>query len=91
MRTGRQGKVVAEYEKNALFKPIAETFRANALAQLGEIDAAIAALPHLLQVPGGVHAGELRYSPYWDPLRKDPRFQALLKNPPPARVLAARL
>jgi TolB-like protein/Tfp pilus assembly protein PilF len=76
---------VAEYENDALFKPIAESFRAKALAQLGEVDAAIDALPHLLEVPGGIHPGELRYSPYWDPLRKDPRFEELLKNPPPLR------
>ena len=76
---------VAEYENDALFKPIAESFRAKALAQLGEVDAAIDALPHLLEMPGGIHPGELRFSPYWDPLRKDPRFQALLKNPPPVR------
>jgi serine/threonine protein kinase/Tfp pilus assembly protein PilF len=76
---------VADYENDALFKPIAEAFRAKALAQLGEVDAAIDALPHLLEVPGGIHPGELRYSPFWDPLRKDPRFEALLKNPPPVR------
>ena len=76
---------VAEYENDALFKPIAEAFRAKALAQLGEVDAAIDALPHLLEVPGGIHPGELRYSPYWDPLRNDPRFKELLKNPPPVR------
>ena len=83
LEQARQG--VADYNNDGLLKPIAETYRARALAQLGEIDAAIAALPHLLEVPGGVHPGELRFSPYWDPLRKDPRFQALLKNPPPVR------
>jgi hypothetical protein len=76
---------VAEYENDALFKPIAEAFRAKALAQLGEVDAAIDALPDLLEVPGGVHPGELRFSPYWDALRNDPRFEELLKNPPPVR------
>jgi serine/threonine protein kinase/tetratricopeptide (TPR) repeat protein len=76
---------VAEYENDALLKPIAEAFRARALAQLGEVDAAIDALTPLLEVPGGIHAGELRYSPYWDSLRNDPRFEALLKNPPPVR------
>jgi tetratricopeptide (TPR) repeat protein len=78
-------QAVAEYENDALFKPIAEAFRAKALAQLGEVEAAIDALPHLLEVPGGIHPGELRFSPYWDPLRNDPRFEALLKNPPPVR------
>jgi serine/threonine protein kinase/Flp pilus assembly protein TadD len=76
---------VAEVENDALLKPIAEAFQAKALAQLGEVDAAIDCLPHLLEVPGGIPAGELRYSPYWDPLRKDPRFQQLIKNPPPVR------
>jgi hypothetical protein len=55
------------------------------LAELGEVDAAIAAVAYLLQVPGGIYPGDLRYSPFWDPLRNDPRFEALLKNPPPVR------
>ena len=76
---------VTDYDNDAVIKPLVETYRARVLAQLGEVDAAIATLPHLLEVPGGIHPGELRYSPYWDPLRKDPRFQALLKNPPPVR------
>ena len=79
----RQG--IAEFENDALLKPIAEAFRAKGLAQLGEVDAAIDALPHLLEVPAGVHPGELRFSPYWDALRKDPRFQQLIKNPPAVR------
>ncbi|HJW39578.1 MAG TPA: protein kinase [Candidatus Udaeobacter sp.] len=78
-------QAVAEYENDALFKPIAEAFRAKALAQLGEVEAAVDALPHLLQVPGGIHSGDIRYSPFWDPLRKDRRFEELLNNPPPVR------
>ena len=76
---------VADYDNDAVIKPLVEAYRARVLAQLGEMDAAIAALPHLLEVPVGIHPAELRFSPYWDPLRKDPRFQALLKNPPPVR------
>ena len=48
----------------------------------------IDALPHLLEVPGGIHPGELRYSPYWDPLRKDPRFEALAEESTAGSLLA---
>jgi len=51
-------------------------------AQLGDFDAAIAALPHLLEVPAGLTPGLLRLDPYWDPLRKDPRFEKLAGEPP---------
>jgi serine/threonine protein kinase/predicted Zn-dependent protease len=76
---------VADYDNDALMKPLAETYRARVLAQLGDVDAAILALPHLLEMPGGIRPGNLRFSPYWDPLRNDPRFAALIKNPPPVR------
>ena len=76
---------IADYENDALIRPIVETYRARVLAQVGDVDGAIAALPHLLEAPGGIRPADLRFSPYWDHLRKDPRFQALLKNPPPVR------
>ena len=44
----------------------------------GDHDSAIAALPRLLQEPGGLTVADLRLVPFWDVLRKDPRFQALL-------------
>jgi hypothetical protein len=50
-------------------------------AQLGDIDSAIAALPHLLEVPNGATCADLQFNPLWDPLRKDPRFQKLCQNP----------
>ena len=78
-------QAVADYDKDAVNKAVAEGYRAQIQARFGEIDAAIAAVAHLLQVPAGIHPGDLRYSPFWDPLRKDPRFEALVKNPPPVR------
>src|SRR6266536_1554188 len=69
---------IADYESDALAKPFAETALAIVQAQTGDIDSAIAALPHLLEVPNGVTVGNLRTDPIWDPLRNDPRFQKLV-------------
>jgi TolB-like protein/Tfp pilus assembly protein PilF/class 3 adenylate cyclase len=72
---------IADYDSDALAKPFAETALAIVQAQTGDIDSAIAALPHLLEVPNGETVGDLRINPLWDPLRKDPRFQKLRQNP----------
>ena len=53
-----------------------------ALAQIyawtGEFDEAFRLLDHLLDVPNGLTVPMLKLEPMWDPLRKDPRFQALI-------------
>jgi TolB-like protein/class 3 adenylate cyclase/Tfp pilus assembly protein PilF len=70
-------RAVADYDGDALAKPYAEMALATVQAQVGDIDSAIAALPHLLEMPNGETCGDLRINPFWDPLRKDPRFQKL--------------
>jgi len=42
---------IADYDSDALGKPFAEASLAIVEAQLGDIDSAVAALPHLLEVP----------------------------------------
>ena len=68
---------IADYDNDALAKPFAQTALAIVEAQLGDIDSAIAALPHLLEAPNGETCADLQFNPLWDPLRKDPRFQKL--------------
>lgn len=53
-------------------------------AQTGDLGAAVALLHHLLAVPyfEPVTAPILRADPRWNPLRKDPAFQALLEKYP---------
>ena len=68
------------YESDALAKPQAEMALAQLQAYFGDLDPAIAALPHLLEVHNGVTVGDLRINPLWDPLRKDPRFTKLIAD-----------
>jgi TolB-like protein/Flp pilus assembly protein TadD len=53
-----------------------------ALAQIyawtGESDEAFRLLDHLLRIPNGLTISMLKLDPVWDPLRKDPRYQALI-------------
>ena len=54
-------------------------------ALFGDHEAAIAALPHLLEVPAGLTTANLKLDPLWDPLRQDPRFQKLCQDNQPAK------
>jgi TolB-like protein/Tfp pilus assembly protein PilF len=56
--------------------------RAEVDVKLGDNDAAIAALDKALAGPTGrsVSVPLLKLDPTWDPIRNDPRFQALLKK-----------
>jgi TolB-like protein/Tfp pilus assembly protein PilF len=73
---------VTDYDTDAVNKPWALTTLAQIQARFGDHDAAIAALPHLLEVPAGLTIANLKLDPFWDPLRKDPRFQKLAAEPP---------
>jgi TolB-like protein/Tfp pilus assembly protein PilF len=74
-------RAVADYAADQLAKPSADEYLAVIQAEFGDNDSAIAALPHLLEVPNGETVGDLRVDPIWDPLRKDPRFQKLCQDP----------
>jgi TolB-like protein/cytochrome c-type biogenesis protein CcmH/NrfG len=73
-------QAVRDYETDAVNKPAAMVTRAQIQALLGDHDAAIAVLPELLQVPAGLTVANLKLDPFWDPLRKDPRFQKLCQQ-----------
>jgi len=60
----------------------AKTSLAKVHAMAGHREAAIALLPELLEIPGGITPALLSLDPLWDPIRDDPRFVALTKQPP---------
>jgi serine/threonine-protein kinase len=51
---------------------------AKIFAWTGESDEAFRLLDHLLVTPNGLTIPMLKLDPAWDPLRKDPRYQALI-------------
>ncbi|MFL6415854.1 MAG: tetratricopeptide repeat protein [Bryobacteraceae bacterium] len=78
---GQAQLAVKQSEKYAVNLPGVLTILAQIQPMFGDHDAAIAALPHLLEVPAGLTIADLKYNPFWDPLRKDPRFEKLCAEP----------
>ena len=74
-------RAVKDYDTDQVNKPWALTTLAQIQARFGDHDAAISALPHLLEVPAGLTRANLKLDPFWDPLRKDPRFAKLIAEP----------
>ncbi len=66
------------YRQDALAGRLVAEERARILAQAGDIDAALDEIEQLLAGPGLLSVHTLRLDPRWDPLRDNPRFQALL-------------
>jgi eukaryotic-like serine/threonine-protein kinase len=66
------------FRKDALFGPWLAEQHAQILAQAGETQVAIDEVARLLAQPSLTTVHTLRLDPLWDPIRSDPRFQALL-------------
>ncbi len=64
--------------KDAFGGPDITVAAAEIHALVGDADGAIALLDGLLQRPSPVNVPVLKLDPLWDPIRNDPRFQALI-------------
>ena len=70
------------YKDDALSRPFVETQVAGMQVMLGQNDAAITTLSRLADAGDLPVRSDLRLSPGWDPLRKDPRFEKLCEDKP---------
>ena len=75
-------QAVAAYDHDALSHADTAVTQAIVQVQVGELEPAIAALPQLLQIPGGLTLGQLKLDPFYDPIRADPRVQKMLGQAP---------
>ena len=50
---------------------------ARIYAMTGRVDEAVDELEYVLSIPADLSVWDLRLDPMWDPLRGDPRFEAL--------------
>jgi hypothetical protein len=64
--------------KDAMDSPAMEMNLAVVYAWTNDLDLAFEKLSSLTKVPGGIFYGQLKRDPYWEPLRKDPRYEKLL-------------
>src|SRR5438270_7683400 len=75
---GKRAVELLPESQDAFDGPEVTAVLAQIYAWTGEHDQAFSLLDHLLVVPNGITIPGLKLDPVWDPLRKDPRFQALI-------------
>jgi TolB-like protein/Tfp pilus assembly protein PilF len=78
IREAKRATELLPESKDAFDGPAMTVTLAQVYAWTGEIDQALQLVEHSLSTPAGVTAPLLKLDPVWDPLRKDPRFQALI-------------
>ena len=77
LREARHAAEILPISKDHLRGTDIEVERAMVEAHVGETDAAIEHIRHLLSIPCLLSPGLLRIDPSWAPLRNDPRFRKL--------------
>ena len=75
---GKRAVELLPESEDAFDGPNATVVLAQIYAWTGEKDQALQLLDHSLSTPNGMTVPMLKLDPVWDPLRNDPRFQALI-------------
>src|SRR5947208_1314896 len=77
---GKRAVELLPESQDALDGPHATANLAQIYAWTGEFDEAFRLLDHLFAVPSNLTVPMLKLDPAWDPLRQDPRYQALIEK-----------
>ena len=80
LREARRAVELLPASKDALNGPLMIEYLAMTAAWVGDKDLACDQLASVAQLPGIVSYGELKLMPEWDPLRGDPRFEAVVAS-----------
>ena len=86
LREGHRALELLPESKDAYYGVDITNMFAVICARLGDGDLAMPLISRLLTTPHGLVLQDLRASPDWDPLRKDPRFQKIVASPEPKVV-----
>jgi tetratricopeptide (TPR) repeat protein len=80
LREGQRAIELRPESKDAFDGPMYITSMAAIYAWCGDKDHALEFIEKSLSMPNGVTAPMLKLDPLWDPIREDPRFQALISR-----------
>jgi hypothetical protein len=90
LREGRRAAELMPVSRDIISGPGMQVWVAQLEVRVGENDAALERLRRVLLLPSGgaISAALLKLDPVWDPLRRDPRFDALIKQAESEVVIA---
>src|SRR5438132_10544879 len=74
LHEARRAIELCPLSRDAVDAPGYQTMLALVYAWTGEHDAALTQLEKIVRMPRGPDYGELRFNPWWDEIRTDPRF-----------------
>jgi serine/threonine protein kinase/Flp pilus assembly protein TadD len=87
IREGERAVKLMPVSKSAVEGPMLIQYLAVIYAWTGDKDRAIERLAEAAKLPGSqVSYGHLRLNPLWDPLREDPRFEAIVASLAPEKA-----